>query len=201
MSFESLISNKFYINADMPFSLDALPTIAKGVVDIVNACEGKFNKCVILDLDNTLWGGIIGDDGIDNIEIGDLGIGKAFTELQEWLKELKKRGIILCICSKNEEILAKEPFLKHPDMVLSLEDIAVFVANWKNKADNIRFIQNVLNIGFDSMVFIDDNPFERNQVKLEIPELTIPELPKDPVDYLSYLKGLNLFETTSYLLR
>ena len=110
-------------------------------------------------------GGIIGDDGLENIQIGALGIGKAFTELQYWAKKLKNRGIILCVCSKNTESVAKEPFEKHPDMVLRLDDIAVFVANWENKADNIRQIQSILNIGFDSMVFLDDNPFERNIVR------------------------------------
>jgi FkbH-like protein len=152
---------------------------------------------VILDLDNTLWGGIIGDDGLENIQIGSLGIGKAFTEFQYWLKKLKNRGIILAVCSKNTEAIAKEPFEKHPDMVLRLEDIAVFVANWDNKADNIRRIQSTLNIGFDSMVFLDDNPFERNIVRENITGITVPELPEDPAEYLEFLYTLNLFETVS----
>ena len=111
---------------------------------------------------------------------------------------MKNRGIILAICSKNTESVAKEPFEKHPDMVLRLEDIAVFVANWENKADNIRFIQSVLNIGFDSMVFLDDNPFERNIVRENIPDILVPELPEDPAEYLEYLYPLNLFETVSF---
>ncbi len=187
-----------YINAEMVLSLDALPYIAARTVDIISALKGKFKKCVIVDLDNTLWGGIIGDDGIENIQIGMLGIGKAFSEFQYWLKKLKQRGIILAVCSKNTESVAKEPFQKHPDMVLRLEDISVFVANWDNKADNIRQIQNILNIGFDSMVFLDDNPFERNIVRENIPGITIPELPEDPADYLEYLYTLNLFETVSF---
>jgi len=181
----------------MCFNPNFLPYFAKNILDIIYACEGKINKCLILDLDNTLWGGIIGDDGIENIELGDLGIGKAFSEFQLWIKELKERGVVLAICSKNEMHIAKEPFKKHPEMVLSLDDIAVFVANWNNKADNIRHIKKILNVGFDSMVFIDDNPFERSQVKTEIPEITIPDLPEDPAEYLSYLKSLNLFETAS----
>ena len=113
-------------------------------------------------------------------------------------KKAKKRGIILAVCSKNTESVAKEPFEKHPDMVLRLEDFAVFVANWENKADNIRYIQSILNIGFDSMVFLDDNPFERNIVRENIPGITVPELPEDPADYLEFLYQLNLFETISF---
>lgn len=194
----TLSSDKMYITADSVLSLDALPVIAKNINDIIQAYQGKFKKCLILDLDNTLWGGIIGDDGVEGIQIGDLGIGKAFSKFQQWIKQLKERGIILAVCSKNTEHIAKEPFEKHPDMELRLEDIAVFVANWNNKADNIRHIQSILNIGFDSMVFLDDNPFERGIVKKEIPEITVPDLPEDPAEYLSFLYQQNLFETTSF---
>lgn len=187
-----------YINTDMVLNIDALPLIALRTIDIITSFNGQFKKCVILDLDNTLWGGVIGDDGIDKIQLGSLGIGKAFTEFQYWLKKLKNRGIILAVCSKNTDSIAREPFEKHPDMVLHIDDIAVFVANWENKADNIRFIQNVLNIGFDSMVFLDDNPFERNIVRENIAGITVPELPPDPADYLEYLYTLNLFETASF---
>lgn len=194
----TLKSDKMYVAADSILSLEALPIVAKNINDIILAYQGKFKKCLILDLDNTLWGGIIGDDGIEGIQIGDLGIGKAFTKFQQWIKQLKERGIILAVCSKNTEHIAKEPFEKHPDMELRLEDIAVFVANWNNKADNIRHIQSILNIGFDSMVFLDDNPFERGIVKKEIPEITVPDLPEDPAEYLSFLYQQNLFETTSF---
>lgn len=187
-----------YINNSMVLSVDALPLVAKYTLDIIKALVGGFNKCIILDLDNTTWGGIIGDDGVEKIQIGDLGIGKAFSEFQLWVRKLKTRGIIIAICSKNTEAVAIEPFEKHPDMVLKMEDISVFVANWENKADNIRHIQNVLNIGFDSMVFIDDNPFERNIVRENLPDVCVPELPEDPADYLEYLYSLNLFETISY---
>lgn len=187
-----------YIGSEMVFSIDSLPYIAAKTMDIISAIEGRFNKCLILDLDNTVWGGIVGDDGYEKLELGhELGIGKAFTEFQEWVLKLKNRGIILAICSKNNEETAKEPFLKHPEMVLRLKDIAVFVANWENKADNIRRIQSILNIGYDSMVFLDDNPFERNMVRENLPEVTVPELPEDPAHYLEYLYSLNLFETAT----
>jgi len=188
-----------YTSTEMILSVDAVPYVASRVVDIISAAQGKFKKCLILDLDNTLWGGVIGDDGLEGIQLGHgLGIGKAFTEFQMWIKKLKNRGIIICVCSKNDEDKAKEPFEKHPDMVLRLDDIAVFMANWETKVDNINAIQKILNVGFDSMVFLDDNPFERNIVKENIPSITVPDLPTDPAEYLEYLYSLNLFETVSY---
>lgn len=195
---ERFWSPSVYVNTEMVVSIEALPYVAQAVVQILGAFQGMFKKCLILDLDNTVWGGVIGDDGLENIQLGQLGIGKAFTELQLWAKKLQQRGIILAVCSKNTESIAKEPFEKHPDMVLKLADIAVFMANWENKADNIRKIQNILNIGFDSMVFLDDNPFERNMVRENIPQITVPELPEDPALYLDYLYELNLFETVSF---
>ena len=193
-----MFSPNVYINTEMVLSLDILPVVAENMVGIISSIEGKFKKCLILDLDNTTWGGIIGDDGLEKIQIGSLGIGKAFSEFQHWVKALQRRGIIIAVCSKNDEDKAKEPFEKHPDMVLKLEDISVFVANWENKADNIRKIQSILNIGFDSMVFLDDNPFERNLVRENLPEVCVPELPEDPANYLEYLYELNLFETASF---
>lgn len=187
-----------YTSTEMVLSIDALPYVSARILDIICAIQGIFKKCLILDLDNTLWGGVVGDDGWEKLQLGHgLGIGKAFTEFQLWVKKLKERGIIICICSKNDEEKAKEPFLKHPEMVLRLEDIAVFMANWDTKVDNIRAIQQILNIGFDSMVFLDDNPFERNIVREHIPGITVPELPEDPAEYLEYLYSLNLFETAS----
>lgn len=196
---DMMFNPSVYVTTEMVLSIDILPHVAYRIMDIIMAVQGKFKKCLILDLDNTTWGGIIGDDGLENIQIGhELGIGKAFTELQEWALKLKKRGIILAVCSKNNEKIAREPFEKHPGMVLRMDDIAVFIANWENKADNIRRIQSVLNIGFDSMVFLDDNPFERNIVRENLPKVTVPELPEDPAEYLEYLYSLNLFETATY---
>ena len=196
---DQMFAANVYTSTEMILSIDALPYVASRVMDIVCAIKGQFKKCLILDLDNTVWGGVIGDDGLEGIQLGHgLGIGKAFTEFQMWVKKLKQRGIIICVASKNNEETAKEPFEKHPDMVLKLDDIAVFQANWDTKVDNIRTIQQILNIGFDSMVFLDDNPFERNMVRENIPAITVPELPEDPAEYLEYLYSLNLFETASY---
>jgi len=196
---DQMFAANVYTSTEMVLSIDVLPYVASRVMDIVCAIKGQFKKCLILDLDNTVWGGVIGDDGLEGIQLGHgLGIGKAFTEFQMWVKKLKQRGIIICVASKNNEETAKEPFEKHPDMVLKLDDIAVFQANWETKVDNIRTIQQILNIGFDSMVFLDDNPFERNMVRDIIPGITVPELPEDPAEYLEYLYSLNLFETASY---
>jgi FkbH-like protein len=188
-----------YANTEMVFSIDSLPIIASRTMDIICSLEGKFKKCLILDLDNTLWGGIIGDDGMENIQLGHgIGIGKMYIEFQHWIKKLKDRGVIIAICSKNDEDKAKEPFINHPEMILKLDDISVFMANWDNKVTNIKNIQTILNIGFDSMVFLDDNPAEREIVSQNIPEILVPNLPEDPSLYLEYLYTLNIFETTSY---
>jgi len=196
--FESVTDYPLVVNADLHYSLPYLDWLAESTLRIVRTQQGSFMKCVILDLDNTLWGGIIGDDGIEGIQIGALGIGKAFTRFQKWLKELGRRGIILAVCSKNDEEVAKDVFLRHEEMVLRLEDISVFVANWESKADNIARIQQILNIGFDSMVFLDDNPAEREIVRRHLPKVVVPELPEDPALYLPHLISLNLFETASH---
>lgn len=193
-----LFHDKYYYSARLAISMDIVPYVVKQIIDIIKSLMGKGKKCIICDLDNTLWGGVIGDDGLDKIQIGELGVGRAFSDLQQWLKELKNRGVLLAVCSKNNEDIAKEPFEKHPDMILHMDDFAIFVANWNDKASNIKLIQKTLNIGMDSLVFIDDNPFERNLVKEMIPEITVPELPEDPSLYLTFLKNENLFETSSY---
>ncbi len=191
---ERFFDARMWYLAKLAVRTDALPFFASAVVDVVQTLRGRMKKCVVLDLDNTLWGGVVGDDGIDGIELGELGAGPAFTALQLWLKNLRERGVLLAVCSKNNEDTAKEVFEKHPDMVLRLSDIAMFVANWEDKASNIRCIQQTLNIGMDSIVFLDDNPFERNLVKSVLPEVTVPELPEDPAMVLSYLQSLGLFE-------
>jgi FkbH-like protein len=179
-------------------SYDAMPRCGRALADVVLAAEGRVVKCVILDLDGTLWGGVIGDDGLEGIRLGELEDGDAFVDFQRFLLELKRRGIILAVVSKNERQHALLPFQKHPNMVLKEDDIAVFIANWENKADNIRAVQGVLNIGFDSIVFLDDNPFERGLVRRMLPDVIVPELPEDPSQFLSSIADLALFETASH---
>jgi FkbH-like protein len=174
-----------------------LPLVAKTITDISIAARGRSVKCIVLDLDNTLWGGVVGDDGVEGIQLSTHGDGQAFHRFQSFLLALKRRGILLCVCSKNEHSAAIKPFEEHPEMVLRKEDITIFVANWDNKAENIKRIRDSLEIGYDSMVFLDDSPFERNSVRSILPEVIVPELPEDPADYLKVLSELNLFETTN----
>jgi FkbH-like protein len=184
--------------AKTPCRLEHVPLLAQSLLDTMFAASGLIVKCVVLDLDNTLWGGVIGDDGLEGIALGEFDEGEAFVGFQKFIRELKRRGIILAVVSKNEHANAVLPFREHPHMALKEEDISVFVANWDNKADNIRLIQKTLNIGFDSLVFLDDNPFERNIVREFLPEVVVPELPEDPSLYLQSLADLNLFETASF---
>jgi FkbH-like protein len=179
-------------------SLEFLPQAAQAMVDLVLAGLGRIVKCVILDLDNTLWGGVVGDLGPMHVEIGPHGDGEAFYRLQKFLLSLKKRGIVLAVCSKNELSNALAVFEQNPGMVLKRDDIAVFAVNWDNKADNIRAIRDTLEIGFDSLLFLDDNAFERNLVRNFLPEVIVPELPDDPADYVRAVAELNLFETTAF---
>lgn len=195
---ESYYDPVLYYNAKVNVALNSWGYVAKEIYDVICALSGHIKKCVVLDLDNTLWGGVIGDDGLAGIEIGELGRGHVFTDLQLYFRQLKDRGILLAVCSKNDEATAREPFEKHEEMVLRLSDFAMFVANWEDKASNIRHIQQTLNIGLDSIVFIDDNPFERNLVRNMIPDICVPELPDDPAGYLGYLQNENLFEVASY---
>ena len=178
------------------------PTAAPLYGDLVGrrlaAKQGRSFKCLVLDLDNTVWGGVIGDDGMEGIAIGQgSALGEAYTAFQDYCRELTRRGIILAVCSKNDEVNAVEPFEKHPDMVLKRGDIASFVANWSDKAGNIRSIAEELNIGLDSLVFIDDNPFERNLVRQELPMVAVPEVSDDPVGYPIALSDAGYFEGLS----
>ena len=173
----------------------AAPAYGDLVLRVIAAQIGRSAKCLVLDLDNTLWGGVIGDDGLEGIKLGQgSAVGEAFVAFQSFARDLARRGIILAVCSKNDEENARTPFLKHPDMVLKNEDIACFVANWSDKAGNLRYIAQQLNIGVDSLVFADDNPFERNIVRRELPMVAVPELPEDPSFYAKCLSDAGYFE-------
>jgi FkbH-like protein len=192
------LDEKMWLLAKTFCAFEYLPHAVKGAVDIILSLNGKGVKCVVLDLDNTLWGGIIGDDGLEGIRLGHLGDGEAFVRFQHFLRALQQRGILLAVCSKNNPETARLPFRHHPEMVLKEDDITVFVANWVSKAENIRQIADILRIGLGAIVFVDDNPFERGVVRDALPDVIVPELPEDPADYVRCLAELNLFETTSY---
>ena len=158
------------------------------------AASGKVRKCIVLDLDNTLWGGIVGDLGYDGIQIDpNNAIGEAYRYFQNYLLLLKERGVILAVCSKNDEDNAKEPFEKNVNMILKMNDISCFIANWEDKASNIKRISDELNIGLDSLVFVDDNPAEREIVREFLPEVMVVDIPNDPALYVNALEKCNLF--------
>jgi FkbH-like protein len=171
------------------------PMYGELVGRLLAAQQGRSFKCLVLDLDQTLWGGIIGDDGLEGIKLGQgSGVGESFAAFQRFARDLASRGVVLAVCSKNDEKTALEPFEKHPEMVLKKTDIAYFVANWNDKASNLRMIAKQLNIGLDSLVFVDDNLFERNQVRGELPMVAVPELPEDPALYPACLVAAGYFE-------
>jgi FkbH-like protein len=176
----------------------AAPLYGDLVMRVVAARRGRSFKCLVMDLDNTLWGGVVGDDGLTGIVLGQGSAGgEAFVAVQQYAKHLAERGIILAVCSKNDEKVAMEAFEKHPEMTLKASDISCFVANWNDKAMNIRAIAQRLNIGLDSVVFLDDNPFERNLVRAELPMVAVPELPDDPALYPRAIAAAGYFEACS----
>jgi FkbH-like protein len=181
--------------AKFSFSDQLIPLYADHVSRTIAAIRGKSRKVLILDLDNTVWGGVIGDDGLDGIQIaqGDAR-GEAHLAVQRLALDLRQRGIVLAVCSKNTDEVAREPFEKHPEMLLKLEHIAVFQANWNDKATNIRAIAEELSLGLDAMVFLDDNPVERGLVRKLLPQVAVPELPEEPAYYARTLAAAGYFE-------
>lgn len=173
--------------AKITLSEESVHEYAKEVKKVLVAQLGLGKKCLVLDLDNTLWGGIIADDGIENIQLGQDYPGNSFLKFQKSIKALKEQGVLLTICSKNEEEVALKGLSNHPEMQIQLKDFLVIKANWNMKSQNIEEITNQLNIGLDSIVFLDDSAFERNQVKEALDVVTVPELPADPADYTAFL--------------
>lgn len=185
--------------AKLPFSQIYNPLYADYCMRLIGAIRGVSRKCLVLDLDNTLWGGVIGDDGLAGITLGQGSAeGEAYLAVQQIAKNLRDRGIILAVCSKNDDSVARSVFREHPDMILREEDISVFQANWKDKASNLEAIATTLNIGLNAIVFLDDNPAEREQVRQVLPEVAVPELPEDPSAYPAYLLAAGYFESVSF---
>lgn len=193
----ALFDPQLYYSSNLTIRLEALPEIARLILDVVRAAEGDLRKALVLDLDDTIWGGIVGEDGVENLEVGGHGVGHAFADVQVWARQLRERGVLLAVCSKNDEALAREAFERHPGMVLGLSDIAVFMANWETKVDNLQAIASAMNIGLDALVFLDDNPFEREMVRKLLPQVVVPELPADPGERPAFLRAARLFETAS----
>ena len=188
----------YWHRAKLAFSPDLVPLWADHAARILGALRGKSRKCLVLDLDNTLWGGVIGDDGLDGIRLGQGSAdGEAYLAIQRYALDLKKRGVVLAVVSKNEDDAARKPFREHPEMLLKEDDIAVFIANWTDKASNIAHVAKVLNIGTDALAFLDDNPAERARVRQMLPEVAVPEVGDDPSTYPRVLAQSGLFETVA----
>ncbi len=186
-------------HAKLAFSSDLVPLYTEHVARLIGAATGKSRKCLVLDLDNTVWGGVIGDDGLEGIVLGHGdAVGEAFLEIQRMALALRDRGILLAVCSKNDENIARAAFREHPEMLLKEEHIAVFQANWHDKASNLEAIAKTLNIGIDALVLLDDNPAERAQVRGALPEVAVPELPEDPSLYPRTLLAAGYFEAVSF---
>ncbi|SKB56520.1 HAD-superfamily phosphatase, subfamily IIIC/FkbH-like domain-containing protein [Lachnospiraceae bacterium] len=177
------------------FGLDYLGPVADEVTKMILPSVGVVRKCLVLDLDNTLWGGVVGDDGPMGIEVDPHNpLGEAYRAFQSYVLSLKQRGVILAVNSKNDLDVAKEPFEKNPDMVLKLSDIACFVANWQDKASNMAYIAKKLNIGMDSLVFFDDNPAEREIIRKFCPEVCVIDVPNEAENYVRALNEASPFE-------
>ena len=177
-----------------PYSFEGIPEISQYLASTLAGSLGDAKKVLILDLDNTLWGGEVGDLGKDGIVLGnETSEGEGYISFQSYVKTLNQSGIILAICSKNEKNVVKDVFINHPDMQIKFDDISCFVANFQDKATNIKKIKQFLNVGYDSMVFIDDSEVECQWVKEQLPEVTTIRLKGDPSDYAMQIDRLGLF--------
>lgn len=178
-----------------PFALDAMPLLALQCARLASAAAGLTKKCLVVDLDNTLWGGVIGDDGLDGINLDpNNAVGEAYLEFQRCLLRLKERGVLLAVCSKNEESIARQVFERHPSCLLKMTDFSAFIANWQDKAGNLRAIAASLHITPDALVFFDDNPAERELIRTRLPMVEVIEVPKDPALYPAALLNLDCFD-------
>jgi FkbH-like protein len=171
--------------------------IAASVASLVAAIRGRAKKCLILDLDNTLWGGVIGDAGIDKLQIGqETPVAEAYSAFQRWCVSLRERGVVLAVCSKNEDAIARSGFA-HPDSILKVEHFSAFKANWEPKPDNIRAIAEELNLGLDSLVFVDDNPAERAIVRAQLPMVAVPEVGHEVAHFATIISAGRWFESAA----
>ena len=190
-------NSKLWYLTKNPFSNDFFKHVISDLSNLYGSIKGLGKKLLILDLDDTLWGGIVGEVGWKNLRIGGHDhIGEAFRDFQIQIKSLKNQGIILALASKNDEATVIEAINSHPEMILSMEDFVTHRINWEDKAKNIVDIVEELNLGLQSVVFFDDSPFERARVQEVLPEVLVPKLPKDSTDYNTFLSTLRCFDTS-----
>lgn len=191
---ERAFDPKMRLLADQPFATAFLPRVAKELVRYLQATTGPSRKCLVLDLDNTLWGGILGEDGLDKLQLGGDAVGESYRQFQRAILMLHSRGILLALCSRNDESEAMSAIESHPAMILRPEHFAAERINWGDKVSNIESLAEELNIGLDSLVFIDDDPFERQNVRERLPDVLVVDLPSDPVSYRGTLLELSVFD-------
>jgi FkbH-like protein len=185
---------KLWYLARLPLSAEAQPLVARRLARTLRALLSPAAKCVVVDLDGTLWGGVLGDDGPEGIQLGDAHPGRAYRDVQCALAELRNRGFLLAIATKNDEPLVRDTLARHPEMVLRPSDFAQIVANWLPKANALRQIARELNIGLDSLVFLDDNPVERAHIRSELPMVHVVDLPTDPLLVPAALRHIAQFD-------
>jgi FkbH-like protein len=183
-----------WLTVRMPIASAHLIHLTEEWLRFLHPLTGKVAKALVVDLDNTLWGGIIGEDGMDGIKIGAEHPGAAYRDMQRAMLDLYRRGILLAICSKNNVDDAMEVLDKHPGMILRRQHFAAMRVNWQDKVQNLREIAMELNIGVDALVFLDDNPVEREQVRAALPEVAVLDVPADPAQYAALLRDCPLFE-------
>lgn len=189
---------RYWHHAKLPVSFGCIVPYVRNISGIIAALYGGSRKVLVLDLDNTLWGGVVGDDGVDSIRIGHGSPeGEAFLYFQRYILQLKNRGVLLAVCSKNDDSGARAPFTDHPEMILGLDDFACFVANWEPKPDNLVTIAEQLNLGLDSFVFVDDNPAERELMRRQLPDVLTIELGDDPAGFPAQIDEQSPFEVVS----
>jgi FkbH-like protein len=195
---ERWFDDRYWFLAKQAVALGALPLLARHTAAVIAADLGLARKCLVLDLDNTLWGGVVGEDGLANIRLGDGPEGEAYVAFQERILELKRKGVVLAVASKNDDAEARAAFGQHPAMRIREEDIACFAANWDTKVDNIRLIAQTLDLGLDALVYADDNRAEREIVRRFLPEVDVLPLPTDPAHYARVLGEYLHFETAAF---
>lgn len=187
-----------YHLSKQPFALSALPTVANAIAAPILSDCGVVRKCLVLDLDHTLWGGVVGDDGLYGIRLDpNDAVGEAYLDFQRTVLDYQRRGVLLAVCSKNDEKIAKEVFQENAYCLLKLNHFAAFYANWEPKSENLKRIAAELNISTDALVFFDDNPVERDAVRTSLPEVAVVEVPSDPALYSAALDQARLFDWTS----
>ncbi|HEY8184919.1 MAG TPA: HAD-IIIC family phosphatase [Pyrinomonadaceae bacterium] len=191
-------NDKMWYLARAPLSAEALGALAREQAAFIQASFGRQRKCLVLDLDNTLWGGVIGEDGIAGIQLGHTYPGNAFRHFQELVLQLHRRGVLLAINSKNNHSEAQEVFRSHPDMVLREDHFAAMRINWRAKTENMLEIAKELNLGLDSLVFFDDNPIERDLMRQVLPQVLTLEVPSEPLRYFEALSESSAFDRLSF---